>query len=136
MTSKKNNELDLDAIMKDDYDLPLETGGDSLDFNKDLEMIIKEEGIGFGKYGGDPKSFGSSLKFDPKLSFPKYDKDTQDLLDQSDKLYKNNSNNAEDRNQILKKFLDEDLIDNQPIKIDANNEAMNMGSFAYNFRSN
>lgn len=121
--AKKTTNLDLDEIMKDDYGLPMDSAADS-DLTKELEMILKEEGSGFGKQDG--KSFSSSLKFDPKLSYPKYDKETQDLLDQSDKLFSNTSTN-QDKNEFLKKLMAEEPNEPKHVKVEHCNEAHTLG---------
>lgn len=127
-SQRNNNEMisDLDAIMKGDYGSP-EVGDKNL--NNDLETILGEPS-GFGKYGGDYKS-QASLKFDPKLSFPVIDKETQDLLDRSNQLYKSSTNTENDNNNFLKKLIEEGSNDHEQSNTEPHNEVLNMGIITF-----
>lgn len=124
MSSQKNNTLDIDELIKGDYGDPGEIGN----LKEDLEKILGED-TGFGKYGSPPKSFTSSIKFEPKkLSITRLDQETEDLLNESDNIYNNKGQDELDRNLILKKLMEEGFTDSNQIKIQQN-EGLNMGNF-------
>lgn len=115
--------LDLEDIMNDDYGTP---DNKDTNINKYLEKIL-EEGTGFSKYGGD-KKFNSSLKFNPKISFPA-DKETQEILDESDRIYKSSSIIDKENKEFLKELIEEGNNENQQQIVEIHHEALNMGIY-------
>ena len=76
------------------------------------------------------KKFNSSLKFNPKISFPA-DKETQEILDESDRIYKSSSIIDKENKEFLKELIEEGNNENQQQIVEIHHEALNMGIYKW-----